>query len=113
VSDLVDNNLYKDVKDLLEQASAKAYAAVNFAMVEAYWNVGRLIVERQGGEERAEYGSELLRFMRQFYMTFPIRNALRSELSWTHYRFIMKVENENARLLSSQGIEAKNKENQK
>jgi predicted nuclease of restriction endonuclease-like (RecB) superfamily len=75
-------------------------------------------VERQGGEERAEYGKKLvqylagrlteeygkgfdernLRFMRQFYQTFPIRNALRSELSWTHYRLIMKVENESARL---------------
>jgi predicted nuclease of restriction endonuclease-like (RecB) superfamily len=118
VSDLVDNNLYKDVKDLLEQARAKAYAAVNFTMVEAYWNVGRLIVERQGGEERAEYGSSLihnlskrltveygkgytitnLKYMRQFYLQFQNRHTLCDQLSWSHYRLIMKVENENARL---------------
>jgi predicted nuclease of restriction endonuclease-like (RecB) superfamily len=93
------------------------YAAVNFAMVEAYWHVGRLIVERQGGEERAEYGTQLiqelsvrltedfgkgytstnLKYMRQFYLQFPIRHALRDELGWTHYRLIMRVENENAR----------------
>ena len=71
----------------------------------------------KGGEERAEYGKRLmqylaerltkeygkgfdesnLRYMRKFYLTFPIRDALRHELSWTHYRLIMKVENENAR----------------
>lgn len=35
--------------------------------------------------------------MRQFYLTFPIRHALRDELSWTHYRLLMRVENEKAR----------------
>jgi hypothetical protein len=80
-------------------------------MVEAYWNVGRLIVERQGGEERAEYGSGLIRdlairltadygkgytatnlkYMRQFYLQFQNRHALSDQLSWTHYRLIMKV----------------------
>ena len=86
-------------------------------MVEAYWNIGKSIVEYQGGEARAEYGAQLisllskqmtadfgkgfdarnLNFMRQFYLTFPNLNALRSELSWTHYRQLMKVENETAR----------------
>ena len=114
----IDNGLYMEVKAILESARSKAYAAVNFAMVEAYWGIDRLIVERQGGGERAEYGKRLLlyladrltneygkgfdernlRYMRRFYLTFPIRNALRSELGWTHYRLIMKVENEKARL---------------
>jgi len=114
---LTDNSLYSEVKNILERARSRAFTAVNSAMVEAYWHIGRLIVERQGGEERAEYGKKLmqylagrltkdygkgfdernLRFMRQFYLTFPIWNALRSKLSWTHYRLIMKVENENAR----------------
>ena len=89
----------------------------NFAMVEAYWNIGKSIVEQQGGEDKAEYGVRLieelskqmttdfgkgftvanLKNMRQFYLTFPIRYALRSELSWTHYRLLMRVENDNAR----------------
>ncbi|MSS92008.1 MULTISPECIES: PDDEXK nuclease domain-containing protein [Eisenbergiella] len=86
-------------------------------MVEAYWNIGKSIVEQQGGEDKAEYGVRLieelskqmtndfgkgftvanLKNMRQFYLTFPIRYALRSELSWTHYRLLMRVENDNAR----------------
>ena len=86
-------------------------------MVEAYWQIGKSIVEEQNGEERAEYGTGLLKElsnqmtrdfgkgftvanlknMRQFYLTFPNSYALRSELSWTHYRLLMRVENENAR----------------
>ena len=117
MSDPIDNNLYEEVKSVLETARSRAYAAVNFAMVEAYWHVGRLIVERQGGEERAEYGSRLisglarrltaeygkgytttnLKYMRQFYLQFQNGHALRDQLSWTHYRLIMKVENEKAR----------------
>ena len=88
-----------------------------FAMVEAYWNIGKSIIEEQGGNEKAEYGTGLLKElskqmtqdfgkgftvanlknMRQFYLTFPNGYALRSELSWTHYRLLMRVENENAR----------------
>ena len=88
-----------------------------FAMVEAYWNIGKSIIEDQGGNEKAEYGTGLLKElskqmtqdfgkgftvanlknMRQFYLTFPNGYALRSELSWTHYRLLMRVENENAR----------------
>ncbi|MCL2208038.1 MAG: PDDEXK nuclease domain-containing protein [Fibromonadales bacterium] len=111
------NNLYQEVKTVLETARSKAYSAVNFAMVEAYWQVGRLIVQQQGGEERAEYGSGIIRdlakrltaeygkgytitnlkYMRQFYLQFKIGHALRDQLTWTHYRMIMRVENEKAR----------------
>jgi hypothetical protein len=87
-------------------------------MLQAYWNVGRLIVEEeQNGKDRAEYGSFLisnlseklaqeygkgftesnLKYMRQFYQTFEKSHALRGELSWTHYRLLLKVEKENAR----------------
>ena len=86
-------------------------------MVEAYWNIGKSIIEEQGGNEKAEYGTGLLKElskqmtqnfgkgftvanlknMRQFYLTFSNGYALRSELSWTHYRLLMRVENENAR----------------
>jgi len=60
MSRLIDTGLYNEVKNILELARSRAYTAVNFAMVEAYWHIGRLIVERQGGEERAEYGSGLI-----------------------------------------------------
>jgi DUF1016 N-terminal domain len=91
---------------------------VNQAMVLTYWQVGRLIVEdEQGGEVRAEYGKAVLdrlaerltvefgkgfditnlRHMRRFYKLFPNQDALRRELSWTHYRLLLKVESEVAR----------------
>ena len=108
---------YEQIKHILETPRQKAYTAANSAMVEAYWNIGRHIVERQGGKSRAEYGSGLikelsaqmtkdfgkgftianLKNMRQFYLTFPNGYALRSELSWSHYRLLMRVENERAR----------------
>ena len=115
--ELLDLNLYQEIKRIWENARVKAYSAVNFAMVEAYWNIGKSIVDKQGGEERAAYGANLLqelskqltadfgkgftvanlKNMRQFFLTFSNGYALRSELSWSHYRFIMRVENEQAR----------------
>ena len=108
---VVSKAFYEQISSILSDARNKAYAAVNFAMVEAYWEIGRNIVEEQGGEERAKYGDALLdelavkltadfgkgfearelRKMRQFYLAFPIRDALRPELSWTHYRRLMRV----------------------
>jgi len=109
--------IYGQIKEILISARAKAYSAVNFAMVEAYWFIGKQIVETQAGNERAEYGTQLLKYlsqqltrdfgkgftvtnltyMRQFSLAFPIRHALRDELTWTHYRLIMRVESETAR----------------
>ncbi len=95
-----------------------AARAVNTAMVQAYWAIGRMIViEEQEGKSKAVYGEKLipklseklcqefgegfnatnLRYCRQFYSTFPIHHALRDELSWTHYRLVMKVQNPHAR----------------
>ena len=113
----MEQQFYEQIKRILSEARNKVYQTANFAMVEAYWNIGRSIVEQQGGEEKAEYGVRLiaelskqmttdfgkgftvanLKNMRQFYLTFPKSYALRSELSWTHYRLLMRVENKNAR----------------
>ena len=108
---------YSSIKSILESARSKAYRAINFAMVEAYWNIGRVIVEEeQKGEKRAEYGKALVAelskrlssefgssfnerniwYIRSFYIVFPNMNALRSELSWTHYRLLLRVEKEAA-----------------
>lgn len=110
--------IYRSIAQVLETARTTAYRAVNKAMVEAYWQIGRLIVEEeQQGKARAEYGAGLipalskrlmaefgkgftennLWYMRQFHQTFPILHALRGELSWTHYRLLLKVEKEEAR----------------
>jgi hypothetical protein len=142
-SGMLRHEFYQGVADVLRNARRKAYRAVNFAMVEAYWNVGRMIVEEeQRGKARAEYGKGLLkglsarltkefgkgfdesnlRYLRQFYLTFPIRDAtrhessppkkksnkantgsseilctLRKELRWTHYRLLIRVERPEAR----------------
>lgn len=115
-----NQKLFEDVRELLAQARQKAYAAVNFTMVEAYWQIGRRIVEEeQQGKGRAEYGDNLIRDLsrrltsefgrgfavanlwnfRQFYLTFPEEKlySLRRELTWTHYRLIMRVDNHAAR----------------
>jgi len=116
-----DNPFVSEIKQILEQARQKAYSAINTAMVDAYWLVGKRIVEQeQNGEQRAVYGdylikelsvaltvefgsgfsSQSLRNYRQFYLTFPekpIRSTLWSKLSWSHIRCIMRVSNPEAR----------------
>lgn len=124
--------LYNEIKEILQEARQSAYRSVNFAMVVAYWRIGKRIVEEeQKGKTKAAYGTALLKelsaqltrdfgkgysetnlkYFRQFYITFsadenshalrdeslePVEqksHALRSELSWTHYRLLMRVEN--------------------
>lgn len=112
-----DKQLFEDIREVLLAARGKAQTAINFAMVVAYWKIGQLIVDRQGGRERAAYGNGLieglatplsrefgksldareLRRMRQFYLTYPIRESLRPELGWTHYRLLLSVESDDAR----------------
>gem|GEM_PF-917386 len=107
--------VYQGIRDTFAKARTKAYVAINSAMVEAYWDVGRQIEESVG--DRAEYGKGLLRYlsgqlteefgkgfdenslrrMRQFYNTFPIRATLWHELSWSHYRLLMKIEDASRR----------------
>lgn len=113
------DTLYADIRNILSSARHRAYSAVNFAMVESYWLIGQRIVEHeQHGEVRADYGKGVLkelaakltaefgkgfdesnlRYMRLFYRCFPIRDALRHELTWSHYRRLVSVENDQARL---------------
>ena len=109
-----ENALYDNIRNVLVNARQKAYTAVNTAMVEAYWDIGRQIMEAQNNNQRAEYGTQLLKFladrltaefgkgfdesslrrMRQFFQAFPIRATLSHELSWSHYRLLIKIDNE-------------------
>ena len=112
-------SLYADIRVILATARKQTYHAINFAMVESYWMIGQTIVEHeQHGETRAAYGKGVLkelaarlttdfgkgfderelRKMRQFYFSFPIRDTLRPELTWSHYRRLISVENDQARL---------------
>ena len=113
-----NNLLASQVAQIIRDARQTAYRAVNFTMVLAYWNIGKLIVEAELHWERADYGKAVLRnlsqrltkefgkgfdesnlrYMRLFYKTFPICDTLRHELSWSHYRRLISVENSDARM---------------
>lgn len=122
------DTLYQKIRKILDKAREKVYYTANYQMVQAYWNVGRLIMEEeQKGEDRAGYGQHLAEEisrrltkelgkgfdrsniwnMRQFYNVYPIPDALRRELSWTHYRLLMRVEKDSAReFYMNEAIEA-------
>ncbi len=110
--------LYNDIRNILIEARNQTYRAINSVMVTAYWNIGRLIVENeQKGIRKAAYGKKVLEnlsaklaaefgkgfdptnlsTMRNFYFTFPILDALRQELNWTHYRLLLRVANDKTR----------------
>ncbi|HXG67730.1 MAG TPA: PDDEXK nuclease domain-containing protein [Blastocatellia bacterium] len=111
-------DLYEKVRAIIEESRGRATRAVNTEMVRAYWLIGQAIVEQeQQGKQRAGYGEGLiellaarltadfgkgftttnLKYMRQFYLTFGKSHALRGELTWTHYRLLLRVENPEAR----------------
>jgi len=111
--------LLEALRGLITQARQEAVRSVNALQVQTYWQIGRHIVEfEQGGEARAVHGKALLirlaeslthefgrgfdasnlRYMRLFYHAFPNCDALRHELSWTHYRLLQRVDSPEARL---------------
>ncbi|MCP4164058.1 MAG: DUF1016 domain-containing protein [Deltaproteobacteria bacterium] len=121
MENLTENTFYDDIRGILQKARTNACTAVNTAMVDAYWNIGKRIVEEeQKGKERAEYGKSLIKNLsvnlnsefgkgfsianlknfRQFFLTFKDDKkgyTLCSQLSWSHVRLIMRLENNKAR----------------
>ncbi len=114
----IPDSLYAAIHKVIKQARQQVRQAVNQQMVQAYWHIGRLIVEQeQRGQERAAYGKRQLeqlsnrlqadfgrgfdvrnlRNMRAFYQCYPNRNAVSTELSWTHYRVLMRIDKPVAR----------------
>lgn len=113
-------SFYADIRQILQNARSRAYSEINRAMVEAYWMIGKRIVEEeQGGKTKAEYGKKLIENLskalteefgrgfsyanlwnfRQFYLTFPNQDILYTacrELTWSHLRLIMRVDNPKA-----------------
>lgn len=106
------NALLAELRAIIAAGRSHAAAAVNAEIVATYWRIGeRIVREEQGGERRAAYGTRLLarlgqalgvefgrafnernlRYMRQFYQTYPNRNALRSTLGWTTYRVLLRL----------------------
>ena len=112
------DNFVSDIKNIITTARNSAIRSVDFERVRMYWRLGkRIFVEEQQEKDRAEYGSFLIRnlsaqispefgsgfsyrqlaFCRQFYRTYPIVNALRSQFSWSQYRLLMQIDNEDKR----------------
>ena len=110
--------LVQNIRDIINQARSQVKQVINSAMVLAYWEIGRLIVEdEQDGQKRAQYGQKQLkeiseqlsleygkgfditnlRNMRRFYLAFPKRETLSLELSWSHYNRLARIENSSAR----------------
>ena len=116
-SDFIIRETYDAVRNSIINAQNKVYNAVNAAMVQAYWEIGEQIYKACGESDRAEYGKGLIKYiaenlsrefgkgfdernlrkMRQFYLAYPIRDSLSPELSWTHYRRLMRIEDEKIR----------------
>jgi predicted nuclease of restriction endonuclease-like (RecB) superfamily len=114
----LSQNLILEIKSLIAQAKEGAIRSVDHYRTVMYWHIGeRIFNEEQQGKDRADYGNYLIKYlseqlqpefgsgfsyrqlelMRQFYRTFPIANSLRSQLSWTHYRLLLRIDNEDKR----------------
>lgn len=113
--------LIVDIKTIINNGISEAYEAVNYSVIKTYWNIGkRIIEEEQNGKSRAQYGKEIinalsnelisefgkgynernLRYYRQFYLMFPeqsIWNACVPNLTWTHFRLLLRVKDDDAR----------------
>ena len=110
--------LTQDIKQLIHLARDKAVRSVDFERVKLYWNIGqRIVEEEQGGKERAAYGKQIvknlskeleplygsaysirqLELMRQFYTVFTNTNTLCSQLNWSQYRLLMRIDSEDKR----------------
>lgn len=119
MNEIEKNSLLSSVKEIVLKARHTAYKSNNAIMLNMYWEIGRLIVEdEQQGKAKATYGKATLKMLskqlslefgkgfdesnlrniRQFYLSFQKRDAVRHELSWTHYRILSRVENEKLRM---------------
>lgn len=107
-----------DIRHIIKDSRANAVRSVDFCRVKMYWRIGqRIVEEEQGGSSRAEYGEYIIRDLskalkpefgsgfgvrqleqaRQFYLEYPIANALRSQFNWTQYRALIQISDKDKR----------------
>lgn len=111
------DSVFNTIKELVVNSRSRVYSVVNTEMLNLYWNIGKIIMMIQEGDERAAYGetvldklsqkltaefgkgfsSRNLRTMRKFYLVFPIWKTVSSKLSWSHYLEIIKIDEEHKR----------------
>ena len=108
------DSVFDNIKELVISSRNRVYSTVNTEMLHLYWNIGKIIMDIQQGDERASYGDNILEKlsekltaefgkgyskrnlerMRKFYVYFPIATTVSSQLSWSHYLEIIKIEEE-------------------
>ncbi len=108
------NNIFNNIKDLVINSRNKVYHTVNTEMLNLYWNIGKVIMKIQQGDERASYGDTVLdklskkltnefgkgfskknlERMRKFYLMYPIWKTVSAKLSWSHYLELIKIDDE-------------------
>ncbi|UCS94969.1 hypothetical protein KZP23_08145 [Echinicola marina] len=119
----ISKNILSDIQSIISTARQNAVRSVNFERVVMYWKIGeRIFEEEQHGEQRAEYGAYLIKNLaealepeygtgfsarqlerfRQFYRTFPTTSALRTEFTWTHYKLMLSLDNEDKRQFANE-----------
>lgn len=111
------DSVFNTIKELVVNSRSRVYSVVNTEMLNLYWNIGKIIMMIQEGDERAAYGETILdklsqkltaefgkgfskrnlERMRKFYLYFPIATTLSSQLSWSHYLEIIKIDEEQKR----------------
>ena len=114
----LQKQLIRQIKDIISNAQQRAVRSVNTERVVMNWQIGKVIFEEeQQGKDRANYGKSLIKSISeelqtqfgsafsarqlhwyvQFYKTFPNVNALRTQFSWTHYRTLLRIDNQDKR----------------
>jgi hypothetical protein len=107
-----------DIRHIIEEARGRVARSINHERTMTYWRIGeRIFIEEQDSKQRADYGKYLLKnlsevlvnefgdgfsrrqleLMRQFYLTFPIANAVSSQLTWTHYKVLIRIDDPDKR----------------
>jgi predicted nuclease of restriction endonuclease-like (RecB) superfamily len=111
--EIQNNSIYQSIREIIALSRQRVYRMANSALLETYWQIGKLIVEdEQQGNTKADYGKATLKNlatqltqefgkgfeytnltnMRKFYLSFPILDTLRQELSWSHYRLLSRLD---------------------
>ena len=115
---LINQSIITDIKTIIAQSKDKAIRAVDHQRTLMYWHIGkRIFEEEQQGKDRADYGTFLIKYLseqlqpefgsgfstrqinlyRQFYRTFPIVHTLYAQLSWSQYKTLLSVDNQDKR----------------
>lgn len=117
-NELITTDMINEIKDIIDKAKKNVAKEINIELINAYWNIGRVIVEHeQNNNDRAEYGKQTLKElskkltnelgkgfsrsnlqnMRAFYLNYPKCQSLTGKLTWTHYCELLGISDKDKR----------------